>query len=245
MISATADYGTELFNTALLEYTAIGGDSKIDTENRVLRDVVITAERSLNGRYYPKSTLRNAPALYEGKKVFANHSRGSGPRDVADVMGHLRNVRYREDNGTGKLVADFHYNEKHPLMERVLFAAKHQPNDYGFSHSAEGHTRRNPDGSLTVERILSVNSVDLVSDPATTKGMFESRNESFVESITGRRQPHDAPNLFNASAGDKQRPAEVTKPAVTKPAATPRPDSGARFIPIDRGQHEFRVSKPL
>jgi hypothetical protein len=43
----------------------------------------------------------------------------------------------------------------------------------GLSHNVEARTSRH-DGQTIVEQILRVNSVDLVADPATTRGLFES-----------------------------------------------------------------------
>jgi hypothetical protein len=50
-----------------------------------------------------------------------------------------------------------------------------------FSHNVEAVVRRENDKAV-VEKIVSVRSVDLVADPATTAGLFES-DQSVTENI--------------------------------------------------------------
>ena len=47
------------------------------------------------------------------------------------------------------------------------------PENVGFSHNVEAKTSRRAD-RVVVEAITRVQSVDLVADPATTRGLFES-----------------------------------------------------------------------
>ena len=47
----------------------------------------------------------------------------------------------------------------------------------GFSHNVEARTARRGD-RVVVEAITRVQSVDLVADPATTRGLFESQDIS-------------------------------------------------------------------
>ncbi|MGO9597438.1 MAG: hypothetical protein ACLP7Q_05395, partial [Isosphaeraceae bacterium] len=51
--------------------------------------------------------------------------------------------------------------------------AEHAAENVGFSHNVEARTSRRGD-RVVVEAILRVQSVDLVADPATTRGLFES-----------------------------------------------------------------------
>src|SRR5690606_5116866 len=53
----------------------------------------------------------------------------------------------------------------------------------GFSHNVEAKTTKRGQ-SLIVEDILRVHSVDLVADPATTRGLFESKNPEPASLIT-------------------------------------------------------------
>ena len=54
-----------------------------------------------------------------------------------------------------------------------MWDAEHAPENVGFSHNVLARTARQGDG-VVVEEITKVQSVDLVADPATTRGLFEA-----------------------------------------------------------------------
>ena len=159
----------------LLEYCDWRGlPLRTDRAAGVIRGVKILGLRSRNGRYYPPETLRQAAKLYEEAKVNVNHSKSplGQPRDYQDRIGVIRNVRLEPDEG---LFADFYFNPKHALAEQLLWDAEHAPENVGFSHNVEARIARRDD-QLVVEAITRVHSVDLVADPATTRGLFESQD---------------------------------------------------------------------
>lgn len=143
----------------------------VDRQQGVIRGVKILGLTSRNGRSYLPEALREAAALYEDAKVNVNHPQGNpaSPRDYQDRIGTLRGVACRAEG----LFADFHFNPKHPLAEQLLWDAEHSPNSVGFSHNVLARCGRRG-GETVVEAITSVQSVDLVADPATTRGLFES-----------------------------------------------------------------------
>lgn len=145
---------------------------RVDRRAGVLRGVKILGLESRNGRTYRPEALAQAAALYEGAKVNVNHPKGGpyAPRDYQDRIGVIRNVAARSDG----LYGDFHFNPKHALAEQLLWDAEHAPENVGFSHHVEARTGRSGD-RVTVEEILRVQSVDLVADPATTRGLFEGQ----------------------------------------------------------------------
>ena len=81
-------------------------------------------------------------------------------------------IRTVKAGGDG-LFADFHFNPKHALAEQLLWDAERAPENVGFSHNVEARTTRRGD-RVVVEAITRVQSVDLVADPATTRGLFEA-----------------------------------------------------------------------
>ena len=110
--------------------------------------------------------------LYEGARVNINHPDRDRPitdRAVVDRFGVLKNVRIRD----GGIYADLHYLRQHPLAEMIAEAAERLPKALGLSHNAEGRTSHHQTAEI-VEEITRVISVDLVSDPASTSGLFES-----------------------------------------------------------------------
>lgn len=102
-----------------------------------------------------------------------------------DRIGQLVNIRLRGDG----LYGDLKYNPKHALAEQLLYDAEHAPDNVGLSHDVVGRTSRKG-GKLIVESIEKVRCVDLVAEPATTAGLYESVNdnsESSVSSIFPRK----------------------------------------------------------
>jgi hypothetical protein len=149
-----------------------GVQTRVDRQSGVIRGVKILGLVSRNGRTYPAETLAQAIPLYENAKVNVNHPKGSpsAPRDYQDRLGSIRRVAMRPGEG---LFADLHFNPKHALAEQLAWDAEHAPENLGFSHNVEARTTRRGDGVI-VEAIVRVQSVDLVADPATTRGLFES-----------------------------------------------------------------------
>ncbi len=148
-----------------------GLELRVDAERGVLRDVKLLGLTSRNGRTYLEAALADAAALYEGAKVNVNHPKGStlAPRDYQDRLGAIREVKFRAGEG---LFGDLHFNPKHALAEQLAWDALHAPEQVGLSHNVLAETRR--DGErVIVEAITKVESVDLVADPATTRGLFE------------------------------------------------------------------------
>ncbi|MBQ9127270.1 MAG: hypothetical protein IJY15_05860 [Thermoguttaceae bacterium] len=159
-------------NENVLEFCDLSSPRrKIDKENGVVSGVKILGVKSRNNRIYPLETLRDAAPLYENAKVNVNHPDGSPTesRKYQDRVGSIKNVTLQE-NG---LYGDFHFNPKHPLAEQMLWDAEKAPENFGFSHNVEAVVRLE-NGAQIVDKIVRVRSVDLVADPATTSGLFES-----------------------------------------------------------------------
>ncbi|MEM6329106.1 MAG: hypothetical protein AAF790_02540 [Planctomycetota bacterium] len=144
---------------------------RIDRTASLLQGVKLLGLTSRNGRRYQEGALRAAMHLYEGAKVNVNHPDGDphAPRDYRDRIGVIRGVRLLPGDG---LYGALQFNPKHPLAEQLAWDAEHAPENVGFSHNVIARTRRDAAG-VVVEAIDRVRSVDLVADPATTRGLFE------------------------------------------------------------------------
>jgi len=162
--------------TTLTETTTMVG-TRVDRIAGIIRGVKILGRTSRNGRSYLPETLRSAAGLYEGKQVNVDHLRNpTERRSYGDRIGRLQNVTVREDG----LFGDLYYNPKHAMADQLAWDAEHAPGNVGLSHDAVGRTTRR-DGIETVEAIESVRSVDLVADPASTSGLFESIDNDHAE----------------------------------------------------------------
>jgi len=170
---------------------------RVDRQAGVIRGVKILGLQSHNGRSYLPEALVRAAGLYEEAKVNVNHPKGNpgGPRDYQDRIGVIRNVAVRAGEG---LFADFHFNPKHALAEQLVWDAEHAPENVGFSHNVQAQTRRQGD-RLVVEAITKVQGVDLVADPATTRGLFESSGSDGVGSGADTVGEEDGPDTGDAA----------------------------------------------
>ena len=145
----------------------------VDAEAGIIRGVKVLGMQSTNGRVYPRDVIAKALPLYEGARVNVNHpgpAQRAEARGVQDMLGQLVNVRQDAD---GSAYGDLEYLRSHPVAAVLAEAAQRMPAKLGLSHVVEARVKA--DGNLQiVEGIERVVSVDLVSEPATTRGLFES-----------------------------------------------------------------------
>lgn len=195
-------------NERLQEYVDSRGLAiQTDRQRGIIHGVKILGVHSRNGRTYLAEAIDQAVSLYEGAKVNVNHAKGSAsaPRDYQDRIGVIRNVTARADEG---LFGDFHFNPKHALAEQLIWDAENAPQNVGFSHNVQAKTARRGD-TLVVEAITKVQSVDLVADPATTRGLFESddsaQGDQLLESLTLEQLREKRPDLTEQLLADSQK----------------------------------------
>jgi hypothetical protein len=158
----------------LLEFTRAAGPRGlvIDRKNCVVRGCKLLGSRGNSD--YPRPARERAIQALEGARVFIDHPPPGqrGARGYAEQFGRVRNVHERGDG----LWADLFFNPKHALAEQFLWDAQHSPDSVGFSINTTGRGRT-VGGRYVVEEILfspASDSVDLVSRPATTKGLNEA-----------------------------------------------------------------------
>lgn len=148
---------------------------RVDRAAGIIYGVKVLGLESANGRRYLPEAAAKARRLYEGASVRRNHpKRPDDSRDVEEVFGWLESV---EVGPGGGLWANLHVlNPKTEFAESVFLAAEKNPKLFGLSHNAQGQGET-VDGVFVVSEIVEVRSVDLVADPATTGGLFESRQQ--------------------------------------------------------------------
>lgn len=170
---------SEARETDLLEYSPSGAlkDAKIDEAAGIIRGTVLITSQSANGaggREYSEKALRQVAAMSEGLPAYANHvtdkAQAFRPRDVKEIIGRHRNVQY--DPVKKRVTSDLHILESQRSW--IFPLAKDMGDVVGNSLVSRGLIRSNGEKEV-VEEIVAVRSGDLVSDPATTKGLFEHR----------------------------------------------------------------------
>lgn len=164
-----------LVETAIREEWGVVQESlRVDRTKSIIHGAKLVGLDSRNRRKYPPATLKIAAPLYEGAKINNNHPTGSPTqaRDYADRLGNVikGTVAFREGAG---LFADVLVNPKHPISEQLLWDAENNPGNVALSHNILGKIKYQNDFSV-VEAITRVISVDVVGDPGSTNGLFES-----------------------------------------------------------------------
>lgn len=149
---------------------------QVDEQENVVRGVKFLGFVSENGRRYLPEAVRKKLSAYEGIKVNIDHpenahATGSSSRRFSDRFGRLVNVRLEPAGG----YCDLAFNPEHREAKAFVWWAKNDPGAIGLSHNATGSGEEDDNGTFVVDEIHEVYSVDLVADPATTKGLFESK----------------------------------------------------------------------
>lgn len=160
--------------------TVYSSDAKIDREAGVIRRVKVLGRESANGRTYSDQAMHDAARLYEGAEVNIDHDRKEPNRErgLLEGFGVLRGVTEESDG----IYSDLHYLKSHPATEVFLERAERFPDKVGLSHNADGKANRHGK-KLIVESIAKVNSVDVVRNPATNKGLFESKDQTMPTTV--------------------------------------------------------------
>lgn len=169
---------------------------------------------------YSLAGLKDACPLYEGARVFSNHTKfdfsdegqrivTGGERQNEDMLGWLRNCRVVEtgDDRVDGLYADLEYLKSHPFAPRLIEVARRNDKVLALSHEAGFDAPQLVNGQIQITRITEVNSVALVaSPPGTTNGLFETHSgerpmptktirqilESLPPNLDGRRELMEA-----------------------------------------------------
>jgi len=152
--------------------------SHAKVRGNVIQGVKIVGLQSRNGYEYRVSALVGAKSLYEDTAVYILHpdsrEKRRGSRQLDAHFGHLRNIIAGSDG----LFGDLHIKQSHPMAGMILEGDGRQ---FGLSHNAVVEMNAE---ETEVTRIVSVNSVDLVDNPATTTNLFEEKNMDLAELVT-------------------------------------------------------------
>lgn len=140
-------------------------------ETHTIRNVCILKPVSANGHTYSEAAMRQVAEKANGAQIYANHADWYPVvRKVEHLLGKLENVAYveasKEVRGDAVLVPG-------ELTDKVLAVAQKMPEMLGFSIVAEG-IQEEKDGQLVVTEITRLESVDVVTKPATVTSLFES-----------------------------------------------------------------------
>lgn len=182
-VEVTAEFkptgSTQQESLALIEARPAGRfkAANLDREQGVIYGTTLITGLSENGkngkRRYPTPTLKKIAQMAEGLPAYLNHVRSEEafkPRPVQELMGRHYNVRY--EAATDSVKSDLHVAEH---QRPLVFSLAEQFGDHiGNSLVSRGQVVMEGDTEV-VKDVLALRSADLVSDPASTKGLFESK----------------------------------------------------------------------
>lgn len=118
---------------------------------------------------YTKSALEEAvkSKVHDGIDVYLGHSKDkTRDRDPVDKIGYTSNITFQEASG---IHGDIVCNVAHPHYPAVKWWAENQPKRLGASHIADCTFDEEANEIVEIER---AKSLDLVSNPSTTSGLF-------------------------------------------------------------------------
>lgn len=149
---------------------AVFANANIDRENGLIHNVVILSADSKNSRHYTDAALASAVAALEGRPSFYIHSYSKNRDLKRELIGNFINLKQEGIRVKGSL-------QVLKKEEDFIFdIAERMPQVAGFSIDADIRYQVDPStGKEIAQEIVRGNSIDLVTDPATTKSIFENQ----------------------------------------------------------------------
>lgn len=172
-IREAGNFDSDFFDCPLTE-AKIDVITEGSTKRYVMRNVAMLSEESKNGRKYGGKVQEDALPIFEGIKAYADHptkANENEPRRIKEAIGRYKNVRY--DANSVKTFGDLHLAPTKLVTEYIIPIAQSDPTLIGSSINVYGRM----DSKGNVEKITKGNSVDLVTEPATTKSLYEAAIE--------------------------------------------------------------------
>jgi len=153
-----------------------------DGGGTLVRGMKLLGLESRNGRTYDTHGVRSTGSdRLTGARVFLNHpAQATDARRYEDQIGSVVTAKYREGQGH---FGDVRFNPKHAVYEQLMWDIRNNPSGLGMSINASLKVGRQRDsaGRIVVEGIHSIRSVDIVTHPATTNGVFEHEETDVAE----------------------------------------------------------------
>jgi hypothetical protein len=174
---------------------AVSNTSKLRvTESGLVKGVHLLGYKSKNkknGEFYSyaKEAVISAAPAYVGLPIFLDHNEEGG-RKFVDQIGIVKETSV-VDVG---MIGDIQFNTEHPFYAATKWWIENRTETVGFSHDviAKFDTSLN-----SYVEIVKPKSVDLVVDPATTKGFAYRATEGVVQDKLDERRVQDIFSAIN------------------------------------------------
>jgi hypothetical protein len=137
-------------------------------KTKTYSNLVLVGPRSVNNRVYAPDVLRKAveEGLYDGVPIFLDHE-----EKIQTLVGRVTKAYWDEDKNCIRGDIEIYDSPYSSIIDIIINVFG---GEFGFSHVVEAEVDEDRDsGKEYVKHISKVKSVDLVTDPATTKGINE------------------------------------------------------------------------
>lgn len=204
---------TDILETEDSAFESIAED-RIDREKGIIRGVKLLGLKSRNKRSYDTKGVRDtAPKALANAQVFFDHPEvANKPRSYRDKFANVGpKIEYRTGEG---YFGDIHFNPKHPVAEQFIWDVMNSPKTFGMSiNSGVKFGKTNADGDVAVESIELVRSVDIVTKPATTAGIFESEESEDIMDLKTLKEKHPelVKSLLESAGEDNAMEAQLAQ----------------------------------
>jgi hypothetical protein len=153
-------------------------DVKYDIVKGEMYDVLIWGNNSRNSRTYPAQVLREATKLADDAIVFVDHTSDRDKADRTRMPEGFGVIREAYIDPQGEMRAKkFSWNIQHEFHKNFAWWLENAPDKIGFSVDGKADLDRSPlSRVMEATKIRSIDSFDIVFNPATTRSILESTN---------------------------------------------------------------------
>jgi len=137
-------------------------------KTKTYSNLVLVGPKSVNNRVYAPDVLRKAveDGLYDGVPIFLDHE-----EKIQTLVGRVTKAYWDEDKNCIRGDIEIYDSPYSSIIDIIINVFG---GEFGFSHVVEAEVDEDKEsGKEYVKHISKVKSVDLVTDPATTKGINE------------------------------------------------------------------------
>jgi len=141
-------------------------------KNKTYSNLVLVGPKSVNNRVYASEVLRKAveDGLYDGVPIFLDHE-----EKIQTLVGRVTKAYWDEDKNCVRGDIEIYDSPYSSIIDIIINVFG---GEFGFSHVVEAEVDEDKEsGKEYVKHISKVKSVDLVTDPATTKGINEIQEQ--------------------------------------------------------------------
>lgn len=143
-------------------------------ETGIIRDVLVLGNNARGMGTYSRSVQEAAVSKFDNKPTFINHTKDGSNPGYERKLGVHRSPRISPEG----IRTDFHFNAKHPVASQLIWDAKNDPSNLGFSMDADCYwNSTDKNGRRVVKNIEKIYGIDLVSKAGTVNGLFEEESE--------------------------------------------------------------------